>query len=285
MKRKETEIYLWAKEVFKTNKLASVPTLKGIISANQKDLEALMSVRVVAKRLDSIDQYNIETKNFITNITTIQWLDLHLTQYNKQTKTHQLYSPYSNPGYNVFVNLLMGYYEIFKKRPPVNFSNIDINSRNESGNRFDNPMKNFVDNIRWEWNVFGYLNYRDLIKEDKEWITRLVSQNEENWNHDREWFGIQWDNVVMKMTGYQPRSSNVPTPKIVFEKDLIPLFLQAYLDVNLSTTWPDNAVNLKKIYEMIFYVMENEDVRKKVNEDDNYHEIRKNTPLTPEEKE
>jgi hypothetical protein len=39
----------------------------------------------------------------------------------------------------------------------------------------------------------------------------------------------------MKMTGYQPRSRTVPQSKIVFEKELIPLFLQAYLDVNLST--------------------------------------------------
>jgi hypothetical protein len=54
-----------------------------------------------------------------------------LTQYNKTTEKKETYSAYSDPGYNVFANLLIGYYEKFKKRPNIDFRDIDIDARNK----------------------------------------------------------------------------------------------------------------------------------------------------------
>jgi hypothetical protein len=79
----------------------------------------------IYRKGQSIDQYNIETKKYITNITTHQGLDLHLQQYNKSTQQKEVYSPYSTAGYAIFVSLVCAYYECFQKRPILNFPNAD----------------------------------------------------------------------------------------------------------------------------------------------------------------
>jgi len=66
-------------------------------------LEQLISIRIplgITKKYNkgqSIEQYNIETKKHITNITTHNGLDLHLSQYSKATGKTETYSPYSDP--------------------------------------------------------------------------------------------------------------------------------------------------------------------------------------------
>lgn len=283
-KRKITEIYE-GKEVLKNWKFSNFPTLEWIISDKISELDGLLSVRLSYHSFDlnSMQQFNIETKNFITNFTTHNWLDLFLTQYNKKTKTKMSYSPYSNPGYNVFVNLLIWYFEAFGKRPNINFKNLDIKWWNENKRKRDIPLFNFLDGIRWDSWLYCYINNKELFKEDNKWIIRpILPDSKGNSDYsERIWF--HWDKTIMNLENYHVWFNRDPNEKpnmarIIVENDLIPLYLQAYIDTNRNVCWPDVATNLKKIYEMIFYVLENksEDKEKLV------MEARDKTPLSSE---
>lgn len=82
MNRKLLEIHQ-GKEVFGNGKFSKFPTINTVISNKENELSDLMSVRVAAHGTDYIEQYNIETQNFITNFThhkedtkvlELQWL-------------------------------------------------------------------------------------------------------------------------------------------------------------------------------------------------------------------
>jgi len=264
------------KEVFKNKLYSSIPTLKNIITENQKNLDELLSIKIRESNDHIIDQYNIETKRFITNITTIQGLDLNIAQYNKETKTREIYSPYSNPGYNVFAHRLLAYFELHKKHPPINFSDIDIKGRNEASEGRENPIIEFVDNIRWEGNIFWYIYDKEkFFGTDKEWVRRIIyPTEEETGNSNREGVGIQNDTTIIQF--WHEIVYNSPKPaKIIIENELIPIYLQAFIDTNRRVAWPTNATNLKKIVEMIFYVLEGEEKER----DKRMQEARRKTPL------
>ncbi len=261
MNRKLLEIHQ-GKEVFENGKFAKFPTLRTIISNKENELSDLMSVRVAAHGTDYIEQYNIETQNFITNFTHHNGLDLLLTQYNKETKTRVVYTPYSNPGYDVFVNLLLGYYEKNHKRPKIDFSNVNVEKRNKAEKSWDLPLKDFIDSIRWDMAIYLYLEQKDLYKEDSTWTFRplLPKDTEED---KREGIGFKDNTTIMNISskGIGNNSSHTIST-FVFENEIIPVYLQAFIDTNLSVAGNTNLGNLQKIYEMIYYTLEHPEIDK-----------------------
>ncbi|MEI7563192.1 MAG: hypothetical protein WCJ39_06095 [bacterium] len=141
---KERHELIPGKEILTNGKYKKVISLQKIVP----DIEAalgknLLSIKIRKKRDAIIEQYNIETTKYITNMTTHNGLDLHLVQYNKQTKDMQMHSPYSNPGYSVYTHALCAYYEFFKKKPALNFPNIDKEARNKHRKNIgDIPLNN-----------------------------------------------------------------------------------------------------------------------------------------------
>jgi len=264
MKRKLLEIHE-GKEVFKNWKFANFPTLNTIISDKENELSKLMSVRIKSYEVDCIPQYNIETTNYITNFTNHNGLDLLLTQYNKETKTKVVYTPYSNPGYDVFANLLLGYYEKNHKRPKIDFSNVDTKERNKSAVDLDLPLKNFIDSIRWDMPLYLYLEQRDTYKEDSKWIFRPIlpaNTEDDEREGNREGIGFKDNTTIMQVWNKGLGDEAYRIIKLAFETELIPLYLQAFIDTNLSIAGNRNLGNLQKIYEMIFYVLEHPEIDK-----------------------
>lgn len=89
-------------EILTNGKYKELPSLQGLVPDIEKSLGQLLSIRIyplnkIAKDQLSIQQYNIETQNYITNITTHNGLDLHLFQHDKHTKSDMIYTPYSSP--------------------------------------------------------------------------------------------------------------------------------------------------------------------------------------------
>ena len=258
MKRKLLEIHQ-GREVFKNGKFTNFPTLNIIISDKENELNELMSVRI---KTDYIPQYNIETKNFITNFTNHNGLDLLLTQYNKKTRTRVVYTPYSNPGYDVFVNLLLGYYEKNHKRPRIDFSNVHVEERNKAEKSHDLPLKNFIDSIRWDMALYLYLEQKDLYKEDSTWTFRpLLPKDTEEDVREGIWFKDKTTIMNVSSKGIGNNSSHTIST-FIFENELIPVYLQAFIDTNLSVAGNTNLGNLEKIYEMIYYTLEHPGIDK-----------------------
>lgn len=277
MNRELLEIYR-GKEVFKNWKVSKYPTLNTIISNTWNELDELISIRLSAPSMDRIDQYNIETKRFITNFTNHNWLDLLLIQFNKTTGEKEIYTPYSNPGYNVFARLLLAYFEKNKKRPNVDFSNIDIEQWNENEKNRDIPLKNDIDALRREHWIRSFLEEKDNFQTDEHGVYRAINPSEETWE---EWEGIwfQEDLTILNFRNYWvwgQEDNSIST--IHIENNLIPLYLQAFIDTNIRIAGPSNGANLKKIYEMMFYVLEHPELNGK----ERYMRVRKDTPLTKE---
>lgn len=259
------EISQWAEEVFTNNQYKSIEGLSDVMKSIEDKLDAILSVKLFIKNNGTRFQYNIETKKYITNIATIQGIDLNLRQYDKAHERRTLCSPYSDPGYSIFTHLLCAYFEIFKKRPVVHFGEMDIEERKKDRNwRGDNPVLDKIDGIRWDGSMYDYLFYWEKFATDEQWIQRVVSSSEPK-ERSKPWFGIQWDTVILHDTDYQYTPWAIHD--ILFEKDLLLLYLQAIIDVNFSTGWSINIVNMKKIYEMIYYVLENEEIRKRGKDD------------------
>ena len=277
MKRDTTEVYR-GKEVFKNWRFSKYPTLNSIIADKESELNELISVKLSAPSIDIIDQYNIETKRFITNFTNHNGLDLLLIQLNKTTGEKEIYTPYSNPGYNVFARLLLAYFEKHKKRPNIDFSNIDIERRNENEKNRDIPLKNDIDALRREHWIRSFLEEKDSFQTDDNDIYRGISSIEEKWE-DREGIWFQEDLTILKFRNYWvwgQEDNSIST--IYIENNLIPLYLQAFIDTNIRIAGPSNGANLKKIYEMIFYFIEHPELDEK----ERYMRVREDTPLTKE---
>ena len=77
MKRKATEISQGS-EILRNGIYKKIESLKGIIDGNKEVLEKLLSIRIPFgagekyREGQAIEQYNIETEKYITNITTHQ---------------------------------------------------------------------------------------------------------------------------------------------------------------------------------------------------------------------
>jgi len=146
--------------------------LNGILDSNKEVIEKLLSIRIpfgINKKYrkgQSIDQYNIETEKYITNITTHQGLDLHLQQHTKSTKQNEVHSPYSNPGYGIYISLLCAYHECFKKRPILNFPDADIELWNKQVKSHDLPLMNDMMNAHRD--SYFYLHHPELFQKDNE---------------------------------------------------------------------------------------------------------------------
>ncbi|MCX6824890.1 MAG: hypothetical protein NTY80_01580 [candidate division SR1 bacterium] len=256
--RKETEISVGG-EIFSNERYKELPALNDIISGNKEVLGKLLSLRVpLGERTfphDTMPQYNIETEKYITNITGHNGLDLLLSQYNKQTKKTEVYTPYSNPGYGVYANVLCAYYEIFKKRPILNFENRDIVGWNELGmhNPFMGEMMNSYQSVA------DYIHNYEYFKQDNEGIHRII--REENSGRTEDGFGIYKDEAILQFTD---DFESGQTTRFCIEKELLNLFIQSFIEVNARFGGPRNNLNLKKIADVVYTVLENPELRKDV---------------------
>ncbi len=278
-KAADISIYPW-KEFFKNNKCESVESLHNFVSnASKEAIMQLLSIKLEKQR-DQIRQYNIETKNHITNITTHQWLDLLISQYDKSKKSVDRYTPYSDPWYPTYAHLLCAYYEIFKKRPLLRFWEIDKNDiPQDQSDRSNVPLSNNLRNFWRDWSMFSYLFFPESFKTDSKWLRRVIRWNDPEWEREDSGFAIDWDKLALQQIDYFYKSWN--KHMFFFEKELLPLYIQAIIDVNSSNSPVHSNMNMKKIYEMVFYVLENEQLRNKGPEFDAsvFNEIRDNTPI------
>lgn len=265
MKRKDTELTRNWSEIFCNERYKEIPSLNGIITDNKEVLEKILSIRIPIYRKNlaeqGIEQYNIETKKYITNISTHNGLDLHLMQYNKVTKKKEVYSPYSSPWYNVFADLLCAHYEFFKKKPVLNFPNTDVEKWNRQLKNHDIPLMNeMLALLRDHW-IQSYLYRYKLFQQDNQWIFRAIYPNTENpQERKEEWIGIRWDEVDFQCIDYyyNPWLKH----RISIEKDLINVFLQMFIDVNLSVASSVVNLNLKKIADVMYKILEDPQARK-----------------------
>lgn len=281
MKRRETEIAQWS-EIFCNEKYKEISSLHDIIENNKEVLKQLLSIRIpiYRKNLDeqSINQYNIETEKYITNITTHNGLDLHIMQYTKANKRKQIYSPYSNPWYNVYVYLLCAYYECFRKKPILNFSNTDADIEwwNKQIRSHDVPLMNDMMATSRDSGVYSYLHQYQFFQQDNNWIYRIISPISKNKEREEEGIGIQGNEVILQCKDYYYNAWS--KHKIYIEKELINLFLQAFIDVNRATSWSINNLNLRKITDITHKVLENSQIREdsnKLNIGDRFEEFKK----------
>lgn len=271
---------MWS-EIFRNEKYKELSSLHNIIGDNKEVLKQILSIRIPLHRkiLDgqSINQYNIETKKYITNMTTHNGLDLHLMQYTKETNKKQIYSPYSNPWYHVYVYLLCAYYEFFKKKPILNFPNTDIEGWNKQIRSHEVPLMNDMMATSRDIGIYSYLHQYQFFQQDNNWVHRIISPiSKDNKQREEEWIGIKWDEVILQCKDYY--YSDWSKHKIYIEKELINLFLQAFIDVNRSTSWSTNNLNLKKIADITHKVLEDPQIREnndKLDIGDRFTELKK----------
>ncbi|EKD25281.1 MAG: hypothetical protein ACD_80C00089G0004 [uncultured bacterium (gcode 4)] len=268
MKRRETEISAWS-EIFHNEKYKQLESLNGIIPENKEALKNLLSIRIPIYENNfpkqSIEQYNIETEKYITNMTTHNGLDFHIWQHNKLTNKKQIYSPYSNPWYDVYAHLLCAHYEIFKKRPILNFPNTDKEWWNEQIREHGVALMNEMTNSYF--NIYGYLYHHEFFQQDKTWIHRMMPPLENNEERTEDGFGITWDEAILQFTNYFCNTSI--NNRFFIDKDLINLFLQWFIDVNRKTSWPIGNLNLKKISDVLYTILESPQ-RREDSDESNY---------------
>lgn len=253
--RKPTEIHQWS-EILTNGKYKEIDSIKGIIDGNKEVLDKVISIRIPNRFPGRILQYNIETKDHITNLTTHQGLDFHITQHDKATKKEEIYTPYSSPWYNIYVNMLCAYHESFKKRPSLNYPEADLESWNRQLENHDFPLMNVMTNSYRS--AFGYLYHYDHFRKDDEGIFRLIPPTEKEW-WDMDWFGTKWDKAIFQFIDHFYKRWSVH--RFTIEKELLHLFLQSYVDVTRSVSWSTGILNLKKIADVIFSVLEDPEVR------------------------
>ena len=254
MNKKQTEISVWS-EIFSNGKYKELPSLKWIVWDNKEVLEKILSIRIpLDDSHQRISQYNIETQKYITNITVHNSVDLKLTQYNKDTQEEQDYTPYSDPWYNVYSTLLCAYYESFKKRPILNYRDNDIESWNKESKNI--PFRNEM--FASYWAVSNYIHFYKLFHEDENWIHRIIPVSETKKKRTDDWFGIKWNDVILQFTD---DFQGTATLRFHIEKELLNLFIQAYIDVNYRFSGHTTHLNLKKIADVIYAVLENPSFR------------------------
>lgn len=260
MKRSETEILQWY-EIFTNGAYKNIASLQGIIDGHEEVLKNVLSMRIplgLDKKYHpwtSIEQYNIETADTITNMSTHNSLDFQLMQWDKHNKKQTNYSPYSDPWYNIYANMLCAYYEYNKKKPILNFPDGNIEQWNKSMKHHDNPL--IKDMINTHSNTFQYLHLWEFFKQDQDGISRIILP----WHTERqeEWFGTQGDKAIFQFVDYFYNEWSLH--RFTVEKDLLNLFLQSYIDVNRAVAWPVHTLNLKKIADVLFSILENPEMR------------------------
>lgn len=259
MQRSDTEISQWS-EIFCNEKYKEIPSLKGIIADQKEVIEKILSIRIpIEKNLfpdQKIEQYNIETKKYITNLTTHNGLDFHISQYNKYTKKRDIHSPYSDPGYSIYAVLLCAYYEVFNKRPILNFPDTDIVRWNNQLKQDDLPFESEMRNTQRD--VHSYIHAHDLFQQDSQWIHRIILPTEDSEWRTEPGFGIQWNDIILQCVDNFYRKGT--RHQFFMEKELINLYLQAFIDVNREHAW-SLALNLKKIADVLYKVLEDPQLR------------------------
>ncbi|MEI7477065.1 MAG: hypothetical protein WCJ81_00470 [bacterium] len=173
---KRGEIDARSKEVYRNKEYKNLPSWQSIIETNQDNISSILSIKI-AKMGQDIRQYNIETPDHYTNITTHQGLDLLLTQVDKKTKERVHYSPYSNPAYEVFMYLACAYHKFYGKKPTLSFPDTDSKQRNEQNQHHDLPLINEMYNIMYDWGVSTYIDHDDMYEIDEDGVRRLMAPN------------------------------------------------------------------------------------------------------------
>ena len=278
MKKNQTEI-VKGKEVFKNNKFSQYPTLNTIITTNQAELNNLISIRIGWSKGREMEQYNIETKKYITNFFHHNGLDLLLTQYNKAEDSINTYTPYANPGYNIFVNRLISYYEQFGKRPTLDFAEVNIERRNDiiQSRWGEIPLSNYMSNVWFDHWVWWYLENKEWFVTDPDGTYRQSAHTEPN----REWLWFTKDESIIKVSTYNilwREDEETPIKTIKVENELLPLYLQAFIDT--MNAMGGSTGNLKRLYDITYHILEHPEMTE--DEKSMYKITRNKKPLTKE---
>jgi len=80
--------------------------------------------------------------------------------------------------------MICAYYEIFKTKPVLNFSNADIEAWNNQLEKRDVPLINEMRNSYMS--VYPYLHYYTCFQEDKDGISRIIIPSKKNSERDDE---------------------------------------------------------------------------------------------------
>ena len=99
-----------------------------------------------------------------------------------------------------------------------------------------------------------YLEHKDLYKQDENWIFRPVWNEEPN-GDKQERLGFKDNTTIMQVWNKWLWDEPDRIIKLQFENELIPVYLQAFIDTHLSVAGNANLGNLKKIYDMICYTL------------------------------
>ncbi len=178
-------------------------------------------------------EYTITTKAFTTTIKTRQWIDLVIMQTHCNTEKNILVSPYSSPGYDVYLSLLLWYYQIYKKLPIVYFSDTGIEQKKWNNIWLENDMHNAFT----FFHIYQYL-FDNTIIPLQEWSP---------------WFIVNTKLLTLRCIGMHDISDK---PKdLFFETDILPLYIQSYIDTQLAVSWKDNVFYLKKIYNSLDQIL------------------------------
>ncbi len=240
-----------SQEIYKNEKYKDAPSLEGIVDPVKQDLSSLLSIRVNNSNLDNPSkEFFIDTKKFKYQITTQQWLDFVLGQFNKKTGENIIYSPYSNPAYNFIAALIIGHHHFFKSAPHINFKDCNIDVWNNENHKREIPFWDSLHGIMWENSLSSYLFYGNDYKVDEKWVYRFRPEDDDMWKDN----GLAFSDseMILTLTHYYPWSEKKIGPlEIHIDKNLLPLFIQAYRDVNMRVSWPLVNLNVKKIQQAL----------------------------------
>jgi hypothetical protein len=96
--------------------------------------------------------------------------------------------------------------------------------------------------------VSTYLDHNELFTEDENGVWRFISPNKDI--SQIPGFGIKGDVVILYLRDYQRQDEAIT--EIYIEKELLPLFMQAFVDNNRSVSGEVVNLNIKKLNEALY---------------------------------
>ena len=247
MAKKDTFRFKQGNEVYKNNKFETHSSLQTFMENYKDNLANLLSIKIEA--WNQIQWfYNIDTKDLSTYISTHEGIAPRIMQYNKKTKTQEHFKKYSDPGYDFFVKMLLSYYTVYWKLPTLDFSKGDKKTREKQKRSGDLPLETEMLNVRMDDNISDFFEQNGETVEDENGIKRIQNKYEQG-SWDRTGFWIQEKNTLIKSkTGYA--RGQILDSTITFENELLPLYIQAFIDANRYVSGTFMHATLEKLYEM-----------------------------------
>jgi hypothetical protein len=175
-------------------------------------------------------------------------LDIILTQIHKKTKKKKFYSPYSSPAYEVFMYMACAYHKVYGRKPALAFPFTELEEWNSAEKGYSLPLENEMRHMCHDWGVSTYLDHNELFTEDENGVWRFISPNKDI--SQIPGFGIKGDVVILYLRDYQRQDEAIT--EIYIEKELLPLFMQAFVDNNRSVSGEVVNLNIKKLNEALY---------------------------------